>query len=136
MARHLITTAEQLFKTSDGHWSKLALLIHRDHSFRKRIACLNIDEAHTVFFAGLSRYGIPAFRSAWGRFGDLRISLPKTVLIHVFTATSPPHVQKVIEDRVCFGLLGSGFFRGFARAGRFDIVDFIVLIEGGSIGGS
>ncbi|KAK7460975.1 hypothetical protein VKT23_008903 [Stygiomarasmius scandens] len=97
-ARHIITTAEQLQKSSDGHWTQLGLLIQRNPQFRNRIARMNIDEIHTIFFAGTERYGIPAFRKAWGSFGELRITLPKSIRMHGFTATCPPHVQKAIED--------------------------------------
>lgn len=96
-ARHLIITAEQFFKTTEGHFSKFAILL-RDHSFCQRIAHVNIDEAHFIHFAGIPRFNVPPFRPAWGRLSELRLRLPKTVHYHAFTATSPPHVRKTIEE--------------------------------------
>ncbi|KAE9386281.1 hypothetical protein BT96DRAFT_544948, partial [Gymnopus androsaceus JB14] len=130
-SRHLIITAEQLFKSPEGHFTKLAVLL-REHSFCCRIAHINIDEIHFTHFAGEDRFGIPAFRPAWGRLLELKMRLPKTVRYHGFTATCPPHVQHTIEQT----LLGSDYllFKHcvnrpgiiYARhcvVGSFDVLD-------------
>ncbi|PBK66853.1 hypothetical protein ARMSODRAFT_1021264 [Armillaria solidipes] len=95
-AKHLIVTAEQLFKSREGHWTRLSLLL-RDKAFRARILRINVDEAHFLFFAGTSRYGVQAFRPCWGRLDDLKVTLPQSILWHGFTATCPPHIQTAIE---------------------------------------
>jgi superfamily II DNA helicase RecQ len=76
----------------------LALHYYSEIEFRKRLAHFNIDEAHYIFFAGMARFGLTAFRPTWGRFEELKITLPKTIYWHCFTATCPPHVQKHIRD--------------------------------------
>lgn len=103
-ARHLVITAEQLFKSSKGHFTKLALLLH-EPSFSSRIAHVNIDEIHFIHFTGLDHFGIPAFRPSWGHLYELKMQLPKTVRYHGFTATCPPHVQQSIEQ----SLLGTEY---------------------------
>lgn len=130
-SRHLIITAGQLFKSPEGHFTKLAVLL-REHSFCCRIAHINIDGIHFTHFAGEDRFGIPAFRPAWGRLLELKMRLPKTVRYHGFTATCPPHVQHTIEQT----LLGSDYllFKHcvnrpgiiYARhcvVGSFDVLD-------------
>ncbi|KAK0421813.1 hypothetical protein EV421DRAFT_1694851, partial [Armillaria borealis] len=61
----LIVTTEQLFRSKSGHLSRLYCLI-RDTRFQQRIRRIHVDKAHFIFFAGEKRYGIDAFREAWG----------------------------------------------------------------------
>ncbi len=63
-ASHFIVTAEQLVKSSEGHFARFGLLV-RDHGFRKRIGRIHIDEIHFTWFAATSRYDLDAFRKAW-----------------------------------------------------------------------
>ncbi|KAJ8092184.1 hypothetical protein PM082_024011 [Marasmius tenuissimus] len=96
--RHFIVTTEQLFKLKQGHFSRLGLLI-RTHQFRRVIARFCIGEAHFIFFAGLPRYSVPAFRPSWGRLNEIKILFPE-VPFNIMTATSPPHVLRAIENAV------------------------------------
>ncbi|KAF9070721.1 hypothetical protein BDP27DRAFT_1362390 [Rhodocollybia butyracea] len=95
-ALHLIVTAEQLFKSSEGHLTQFACYLC-NHTFQQGITHVNINEAHFVHYIGMERFGIPAFCSAWGRFSELKMTLPKTVCWHGFTATCPPHIQATLE---------------------------------------
>lgn len=93
-----------MFKSSEGHFTRLGLLL-REPSFCRRIRHVNIDEIHFIHFAGIERFGIPAFRPSWGRLIELKLRLPKTVRFHGYTATCPPHVQQTIEQ----SLLGTDY---------------------------
>lgn len=78
IARLLIVTVEQLFKSREGHLPHLALLLC-NHSFQKHITRVVVDEAHNIYTAGLPHYGLEAFHPAWGRLGELRAILPSSV---------------------------------------------------------
>ncbi|KAF9073941.1 hypothetical protein BDP27DRAFT_1399857 [Rhodocollybia butyracea] len=103
-ARHLIVTAEQLFKSSEGQSTQFALLL-RNQAFQQRISHVNVDEIHFVHYAGMERFGVPALHSAWGRFSELKMTLPKTIFWRGFTVTCPPHVQTTLEG----SLLGTDY---------------------------
>ncbi|SJL16065.1 uncharacterized protein ARMOST_19581 [Armillaria ostoyae] len=103
-ASHFMVTAEQLFKSSEGHFSRLGLLV-QDHGFRKRIGRIHVDEIHFTWFARTGRYGLDAFRKAWGRLGDLKLQLPSSIPWQGLTATCPPHVLHFIES----SLLNPGY---------------------------
>ncbi|KAF9064407.1 hypothetical protein BDP27DRAFT_1230562, partial [Rhodocollybia butyracea] len=96
-AQHLIVTAEQLFKSPEGHFTRLALLL-RDHTFRRRLLHINIDEVHFVHYLGRDCFGLSAFRPSWGRFSELKITLPRTLIWNAFTATCPDHVKHTLES--------------------------------------
>ncbi|KAK0240631.1 P-loop containing nucleoside triphosphate hydrolase protein [Armillaria nabsnona] len=96
--RHFIVTTEQMFKSKEGHLSRFGHLI-RTLAFRKTIKRVFVDEAHFIYFAGASRYKIPAFRPSWGRLNEIQIFLP-SIPWQILTATSPPHVLSVIEAAV------------------------------------
>ncbi|KAF9062923.1 P-loop containing nucleoside triphosphate hydrolase protein, partial [Rhodocollybia butyracea] len=96
-AQHLIVTAEQLFKSPEGHFTRLALLL-RDHIFRRRLLHINIDEVHFVHYLGRDCFGLSAFRPSWGRFSELKITLPRTLIWNAFTATCPDHVKHTLES--------------------------------------
>lgn len=96
-AQHLIITAEQLFKSNSGHYSRMAFLIC-EYPFCQRITHVNVDEAHFIHYAGMERFGIVPFRPCWGRLLEFKMRLPPSVQYHAFTATCPLHVQKTIED--------------------------------------
>ncbi|KAN0128820.1 P-loop containing nucleoside triphosphate hydrolase protein [Lactarius tabidus] len=55
-AQILIVTAEQLFKSHEGHLPCLAILLH-NHSVQKHVTHVIIDEAHNIYTAGLPHYG-------------------------------------------------------------------------------
>jgi superfamily II DNA helicase RecQ len=98
-ARHIIATVEQLFRTPEGHLPRLGILI-RTKSFQKRIRSINIDEAHFIHTTGISRYGLSAFRPAWGELGDLKVLLPSSIPWRAMSATFPPHILKTVESKV------------------------------------
>lgn len=82
----------------NGHMSRLARMIAKDSQFTEKIAVLHIDEAHFIYSAGLPHYGLPAFRSAWARLGELRIKLRKGLPVQALSGTQPPHIKKVIKS--------------------------------------
>ncbi|SJL04214.1 uncharacterized protein ARMOST_07575 [Armillaria ostoyae] len=97
-AKHFIVTTEQMFKSKEGHVTRFRNLI-RTLTFRKTIRHVFVDVAHFIYFAGTSRYKIPAFCPSWGRLNEIKIFLP-SIPWQVLTATSPSHVLSVIEAAV------------------------------------
>jgi superfamily II DNA helicase RecQ len=95
----IITTAEQLFKTPEGHTPRLANLL-RENQFQQRIKRIHIDEAHSIHITGLSRHGIAAFRPAWGKLDELKVLLPTRIPWQAMTATLPTHMQKTVEQKI------------------------------------
>ena len=77
-SRHLIVTVEQLFKSREGHFPRLALFL-RTFKFQKLIRRINVDEAHNIYTAGLPHHGLDAFCPAWGRLGELKALLPSSI---------------------------------------------------------
>ena len=98
-ARHLIVTVEQLFKSREGHLPRLALLLRNQH-FQRLLVRVTVDEAHNIYTTGLPRYGLDAFRPAWGRLDELRAILPSAINWTFLSATFPPHVQTLIEKKL------------------------------------
>ncbi|KAH8976407.1 P-loop containing nucleoside triphosphate hydrolase protein, partial [Lactarius hatsudake] len=98
-ARLLIVTVEQLFKSREGHYPRLALLV-RNHWFQKHIVRVIVDEAHNIHTAGLSHYGLDAFRPAWGRLDELKTILPQSVHWAFLSATFPPHIRATVEKKL------------------------------------
>lgn len=81
---------------------RLARLIEKDWQFRKRIKLLHVDEAHFIFNAGLEHSGMPAFRPAWGKLGQLRVKLAKGLTVQALSGTQPAHIKKVIIEHLLF----------------------------------
>jgi len=86
----------------DGHLPRLARLINQNQVFTKLIKRVHVDEAHFIATAGLPRYGLPAFRPAWGRLGELRVKLRKHIPVQALSGTQPPHIKKVIIEGLLF----------------------------------
>lgn len=85
-----------------GHMPRLARLIAKDRKFMQSIKILHVDEAHFIYSAGLAHYGLPAFRPAWARLGELRVKLGKTLTVQALSGTQPPHIKKAIKDSLLF----------------------------------
>ncbi|KAJ7451395.1 P-loop containing nucleoside triphosphate hydrolase protein [Mycena latifolia] len=98
--QHLIVQPEQL-KTFKGHLPKLAALLNVP-SFAKTIARVHIDEVHNHWTAGISSYGLPPFRPAWGALNELRLRLPKGTPIQALSGTLPPHIKAAVVDHLNF----------------------------------
>ncbi len=85
-----------------GHMPRLARLIAKDRKFMQSIKILHADEAHFIYTAGLAHYGLPAFRPAWSRLGELRVKLGKDLTVQALSGTQPPHIKKAIKDSLLF----------------------------------
>lgn len=96
----LIVQPEQM-QPFGGHLPRLAQLL-RNPQFSKLIKRVHVDEVHTVYTAGISLYGQPAFRPAWGSIGELRLLLPKNTPFQALSGTLPPHIIKSITDKLLF----------------------------------
>ena len=95
----LIVQPEQLFM-NNGYMPRL---VSQNRKFSQLIRRLHVDEAHFIYSAGLYHYGLPAFRSAWGRLGEFRIKLGKGITVHVApSGTQPEHIKKSIFKCLLF----------------------------------
>jgi len=85
----------------DGHFSKFALILrNRDHKFVNRIKRVQVDEAQTIYTAGIAKHHQPAFRPAYGNFDTIRLLFPKTTTVMAFSATLPPHILNVVKKKM------------------------------------
>ncbi|KAF8221223.1 hypothetical protein L208DRAFT_1329412, partial [Tricholoma matsutake] len=98
-ACHIIVTVEQLFKTPEGHYLQLAVLLWNCH-FQKQIKRVHVDEAHSIYLAGLACHGLLAFQPAWGKLDELKAILPSSVPWQALSATFPPHILKTIKTKI------------------------------------
>lgn len=85
-----------------GHMTRLARMIAEKREFTQKIKILHIDEAHFIHSAGMDHYGLPAFRPAWARLGELRIKLRKDLTVQALSGTQPPHIKKTIKKSLLF----------------------------------
>jgi superfamily II DNA helicase RecQ len=63
---------------------------------------VHVDEAHSIYTAGIPLYGQPAFRPAWGHLGELRILLTKNTPFQALSGTLPCHIINCITDKLLF----------------------------------
>lgn len=96
----LIIQPEQL-QSFEGHLPRFAQVL-RTPSFSRLVKRVHIDEAHTIYTAGIALYGQPPFRSAWGKLGELRLTLPKSTPVQALSGTFPPHIVKCVKDQLLF----------------------------------
>ncbi|KAJ2930420.1 hypothetical protein H1R20_g6675, partial [Candolleomyces eurysporus] len=92
----LIVQPEQLGTSHNGHRAQLCQLLSDNRAFISLVQCVHIDEAHTIFTAGIDLYGIAAFRPAWGQLGKLRVIIGKQVPVQALSGTQPPHIRRKI----------------------------------------
>ena len=83
-----------------GHLPRLARLVNQDRRFRKRIVRVHVDEAHFIYTAGCGLYELAAFRPAWGKLGELRVKLSKSVVFQALSGTQPKHIKKTIIEHL------------------------------------
>jgi hypothetical protein len=73
--RILVVQLKQL-RPFRGHLPRLVQVL-RHSAFSRLVKQVHIDEAHTIYTAGIPLYGQPAFHPAWGHLGELCLWLPK-----------------------------------------------------------
>ncbi|PPR02849.1 hypothetical protein CVT24_002327 [Panaeolus cyanescens] len=95
----LLIQPEQLSSTN-GHLARLARLLNEKRPFAKLIRRIHVDEAHFIYTAGLSHYGLPPFRAAWSGIGDFRVKVGRQVPIQALSGTQPPHIKGAIIDNL------------------------------------
>ena len=79
---------------NNGHMPRLARPVSQNRKFNRLIKRLHVDEAHFIYSAGLDHYGLPVFRSAWGRLGEFRIKLGREITVQALSGTQPEHIKK------------------------------------------
>ena len=98
--QNIIATMESIRK-HDGRFGKFALILrNRDRKFVNRIKRLQIDEAQTIYTAGIAKHNQPSFRPAYGKFDVIRLLLPKTTTVMAFSTTFPPHIFNVVKKKM------------------------------------
>jgi superfamily II DNA helicase RecQ len=97
----MIVSPEQFFRDpTSGAIPKLLGLLNANHAFIRSIKHVYIDEGHELFFSGIDRHGIPAFRPSYGNLDKILPKLPNKTTVHVLSATLPLHVIQVIEAKL------------------------------------
>lgn len=97
----IIVSPEQFFcDPASGAVPKLLILLRAKHTFIRSIKHFYVDEGHEVFFSGMDRHGIPAFRPSYSMLDTVLPKLPGGTTIHVLSATLPPHVIQTIEEKL------------------------------------
>jgi len=96
---NIITTMEQL-KTHEGHMGKLARLIRKDRKFVSRIKRVAVDEAHTIYTAGIPKHNKPAHRPAYGYFNTIRPLFLRSTSVMALSATLPTHILKTVQRKL------------------------------------
>ena len=96
---NLIVTVEQLFKSSAGHFARLGHFIRNIKIFQRHLIRINVDEAHSIYTAGIPLYGLPAFHPAWGKLDELKVLLSNKIRWKAFSATFPRHILRTVEKR-------------------------------------
>jgi superfamily II DNA helicase RecQ len=96
----LIIQPEQL-QPFGGHLPRFAQVLRNPH-FSKLVKRVHVDEAHSIYTAGISLYGQPPFRSAWGKLGELRFVLPKNTPLQALSGTFPPHIVRCVREQLLF----------------------------------
>lgn len=98
--RILVIQLEQL-QAFGGHLPCFAQIIQHSR-FLRLVKQVHIDEAHTIYMAGIPLYGQPAFRPAWGNLGELCLWLLKDTPFQALSGTLPYHIIGCITDKLLF----------------------------------
>jgi len=97
----IIVSPEQFFiDPSSGAVPRLLGLLKSNHACLRSVKHVYIDEGHELFFSGLDRHNIPAFRPSYGNLDRILPKLPDKTTVHVLSATLPPHVTRFIETKL------------------------------------
>ena len=97
----IIVSPEQFFPDpSSGAIPWLLGLLKSNHACLRSVKHVYIDEGHELFFSGMDRHNIPAFRPSYGNLDKVLPKLPNRTTVHVLSATLPPHVTRVIEAKL------------------------------------
>ena len=121
----LIIQPEQL-QSFGGHLPRLAQAL-RNRQFVKLIRRVHVDEAHTIYTAGILLYGLPAFRKAWGLLGELHLVLAKDTPFQALSGTFPDHIIKFVVDKLLFP---SNYVTISLTSNRPNIIYAMHLISG------
>lgn len=96
----VVVSPEQFFHDpTSGAIPRLLNLLRTNRTFLHSVKHIYIDEGHEIFFSGIERHGIPAFRPSYGTLDKILPKLPNGTTVHVLSATLPPHVIQVIEGK-------------------------------------
>jgi superfamily II DNA helicase RecQ len=63
---------------------------------------VHIDEAHSIYTAGLPHHGEHTFRPAYGKLGELRVLLCKGTIFQALSTTLPPHILSTVQHELMF----------------------------------
>ncbi|TFY51933.1 hypothetical protein EVG20_g10774 [Dentipellis fragilis] len=98
----VLIVAPESLDSFDGHLPRVARLIRSSRLFSKLIKRVHIDEAHNIYTAGTSLYGVSAYRPAYGLISKQHVFLEKGTPFQALSGTLPPHITKAIVDNLGF----------------------------------
>jgi superfamily II DNA helicase RecQ len=96
----VIVSPEQFFHDPTSGATPRLLGLLQNQPFLRSIKHMYVDEGHELFFSGVGRHEIPAFRPSYGMLDKIIPKLPNETPVHVLSATLPPHVIRVIEKKL------------------------------------
>jgi len=106
----LIVTIEQLFRTPEGHFPRMAVLL-RQLTFQSLISRFCVDEAHSFYTAGFALYGLPAFRPSWGKLPELKASLRPSIPWHLLASSISFRCFAARDNKGWLSVVASVFVR-------------------------
>ncbi|ESK89501.1 atp-dependent dna helicase [Moniliophthora roreri MCA 2997] len=98
-AKVILATPEQFFKQRAGQTYARFGELMKEKQFTRRICLVVVDEGHYVSTAGISHYGLPTFRSAYGNLRTIQIRLADTPWL-VQTATVTKRFLYDLESQI------------------------------------
>ena len=80
---------------------KLLRLLRENRAFLNSIKRVVVYEGHEIFFSGIDRHDVPAFRPCYGKLRKFLPKLSTQTTIHVLSTTLPPHVIQTVQEELC-----------------------------------
>ena len=74
-------------------------VLSRDKKFTKRLDSIYVDEGHSIWAAGIEKYGQPAFRPAYGKLDEWRVIIGTEIPFQVLSATLPPNILTIVKEK-------------------------------------
>jgi superfamily II DNA helicase RecQ len=94
-----VVSPEQLQPLSHSHITRMCQLSN-EKKFTKHIKVIHVDEAQSVWVAGVKKYGQEAFRPAYGKLDEWRINLNNRTCFQLLSATLPPSILEIVKSKV------------------------------------
>jgi superfamily II DNA helicase RecQ len=96
---NIITTMKQL-RTHDSHISKPTQLICKDHKFVSHVKRIAVDEAHSIYTAGILKHNKLAHHPAYSYFNTIWPLFPRSTTVIALSATLLKHILKTVQHKL------------------------------------